>query len=67
MSKEIDDYVTRWFAVQKGERLPANLILHPHVQNWFAVQKGETIVPPKENDLISYIQKRIRELNDKKT
>ena len=67
MSKEIDDYVDRWFAVQKGERLPTNLILHPHIQNWFAAQKGETTVSPGQNDLIPYIQKRIKELNDKKT
>ena len=67
MSKEIDDYVNRWFADQRGELLPANLIIHPHIQNWFAVQRGERVVPPEEDDLISYIQKRIRELDDKKS
>ena len=66
MSKEIDDYVDRWFTVLRGDLVPVDLVVHPHIQNWFAAQRGEAIVASKTDDLIPYIQRRIREL-DKKT
>ena len=67
MSKEIDDYVDRWFAVQKGEPAMMDLVVHPNIQNWFAAQRGEAIMSPKTDNLIPYIQRRIKELDNKKT
>jgi hypothetical protein len=67
MSKKIVDYTKRWFAQQRGEEISQDLIIHPHIQKWFDDREGRTMDSSQSEAVMRYVQRRIKEINDKES
>jgi len=66
MDKETEDYIDGWFARQRGETVAKTLRTPRYIKNWFATQRGEIVEPSDASDLFTYIQRRLKKINDKR-
>jgi len=67
MSREVDAYIKRWFAKQRGETVSPELITDPYIKRWFAEQRGETPRIDDSASVFSYTTHYIKQINDEKT